>query len=323
MTIIVFEGVTKDGDSVSFKRSGGCLCILGKSPAHLSEINDKMDSRRMVEIQTLTFKDILCESNHFKTPADCKENEVILKRFMKMFPEMRTCISSPKSILSGKGATFDAKRYSLNEIMFAMFHLRTMVSNYSYLKHKAVRGVDLIRHLMTKHNYPFWKVYLASLLKIASCESYINERPYTSHCDIMSKHLGGWDASCFNWKCVEVETFCSLLEGNPPKFNARRDTMMDHLNDNLRYHRNIQAWLSSDATPRNPTHKVLGRVRELMSIKARSSASSQSGVGNLFNSSSSIDEVRWSDVNNYEQLLSESIDQAFEEHGIDTTSFMK
>ena len=226
---------TEEGEVKTFKANGACYRNIGKCNVYLSEVRHSIGYASPV---TLTHENM---ANHI--PATIEERHVeMFSKLWSIIPALRTCISTPAEILSSKRATFDVANYSLNEVMVAMFFMRTLVNTHAAktryhtrLHNTNLRAMD---KLITDKGWSWEKAYLFLL-----CPNHDNE--YAKNPSYQSEHLKGADATCLVFSKIRLKTMFEFLRGEYKGWNYNKRSYKEVLAGSSGYTQNIRSQVKS------------------------------------------------------------------------------
>lgn len=258
-------GRTEDGAVKTFTAAGACYRNIGKDRSYLGEVRNTMDGASPV---TLTHEN-MCNN----IPKGIKDSHIkIFAKLWDIVPALRTCISTPAEILSSKRATFDVANYSLNEVMVAMFFMRTLVNDHA----NDVRGynavpcrdnLELLRMLTEDKGWSWEKSYLFAL-----CPHHNNS--YAKQINYQSKHLGGMDACCFRFNTVSVETMFQFLRGEYEGWSFCDKLYDEVIREDSGYTQNISSQVKTDGAVKG--ERMHGVFADLCSKAMRGCSNSTS-----------------------------------------------
>jgi len=239
MPTIYFNGKNKQGEARSFYASSGCLCLLGRDEGELEGRSQEVTRTGIVELDTITYRQMTKELTD--------DQKKLLKKYMKMFPFMRTVVTPVDDMKDH--ITFNVKDYTLNEVMFAIFHLRVALSlspKFSGISGETKSGIAFMDYLI-KQGYEFWEAYFTAI-----CNSPVDSEgiPHSSY-DYYD-HYNGWDCSCFHFYGTDMTSFETLVSGNIEAPVYKGATLLEHILDMRCYPENIKKWLTSAS----PTHHM-------------------------------------------------------------------
>tara|TARA_R110000851_G_scaffold37930_1_gene97664 strand:+ start:237 stop:1124 length:888 start_codon:yes stop_codon:yes gene_type:complete len=221
--------IYKQGEK-SFPMSGGCLAVMGRTQGSAENVFLKCKREEMTDVHTVTFERILS----FPSSSPQPQYLEVLKKYMGMFPFMRCVLSTPEEILSKHDCTFDAKNFTQNEVMFAMFHIRMLV--YAKQNFDGKRNFVLVNlQKLVDKGVPFWKAYTLCMLPFhASLKE--QQRPFV-------QVLNG-DANTFCLNTLPVKSFKRLVSGKMPTPSYKGLTIYENAKAGHAYPQNISEFLS-------------------------------------------------------------------------------
>lgn len=191
---------SEDNKIVKFEGEGICFAVIGKTDNHIECITTKIR-----DAQPMT----LAHENMANICVDwTEERREAFREAFKVFPQFRTCLSSPDDILDNKRALFDVANYSLNEVMSCMFLMRYFCNDHcdEYENSSFYELEDNVDRILafTDRGYPWWMGFMAMV-----CPSL--GRGYSTDYD-----MGGRDASCFNFGLMSPQDFYLVCTGQYP-----------------------------------------------------------------------------------------------------------
>lgn len=192
----------EDGGVRTFTANDLCYRSLGKMSGYLGAISEKMRGASPVTLTHENMANLIPE-------VVTEEHVSIFKHLWSIVPALRACITTPEEILSSGRATFDVANYSLNECMVGMFFMRTLVNDHAATLRASISGIAprnlaAMYHLIHNKGWSWEKAYMFVLYPTHS-DSFLTSS--------FSSHLGGSDASCFNYQKVAYPTLLSFIAG--------------------------------------------------------------------------------------------------------------
>lgn len=237
MPTVKFSGINKEGKTRHFTVTGGCLACIGRGDSGMRQVRERAKG---VMPLTAQFRDLVSELSIFLG----KEEEWLpyLEPLFTVVKATRTCVTKPIDILRTGMASFDVQNYSYNEVMFAIFHLRSLLNNHCPTNAcNGVQGftgnnygIEHIRFLMEKCGLS-WEAAYTIMLGYYPFNNYPN-----------SAHKGGGDACCFRFEYIPVSTWKQWLAGEYTP-NYCNMTLADKFKSGHGYTENIRDMLNGSA----------------------------------------------------------------------------
>lgn len=226
MPRVKFTGVKSDNTTHTFEVSGGCLACIGRSPGTMVSLRERFAGS---DPALLSFVD--CNNMDVTDPD-------ILRPLWSMGGLMRSCLSTPETICEKRNALFNIRDFSYNEVMFAMFHLRTLCNDHAGYIGWIRDGMRMSAEAFIKESMEAgltWKEsYVLSL--IPEINKQTGRLQYTHH--------GRGDASCFSFG-MPCERLADWLNGriHMDSLDFDTDRMARKLEKGEQYTQNIEYML--------------------------------------------------------------------------------
>lgn len=191
---------SEDNKIIKFEGEGVCFAVIGKTEHHIERITDKIHDAQPMTLAHLNMANIDIDWTE-------KRREVFREAF-KVFPQFRTCLSTPDDILDNERALFDVANYSLNEVMSCMFLMRYFCNDHCEGYHNSsfddlCLNVDRIL-AFTERGHPWWMGFMAMVCPSLGID-------YSTGYD-----MGGRDASCFGFQRMSPKDFYLVCTGQYP-----------------------------------------------------------------------------------------------------------
>lgn len=238
MPKLTLKGTNKDEKPVHINIAGICLAILGKVDAKVEYLQSRLEDKCVASLETLTYHNMNVCGTDFN-----KDDVEVLTKLMGLMPFMRTCITKPKSLLDGDYPVFDIANYPLNEIMYAIFHLRVLLE-YQY-NGRDNRFFDIVSRL--KDKYPLWAIYLAG---VSNRLTGFDKEDYCYH-------LCGIDACCYRFDKITWGGWSVFMRGELTKKHVtwdEGDTLFENITEGNVYKQTMRKFLTNVST--RPSRKL-------------------------------------------------------------------
>lgn len=208
---VIFYGKNKAGEDVELRSNGGCLGHTGKLPSQVERISYSLEQEEgFVSVDRIRFLDINYGFNGKKVSHN-PISERILNWPLSWDFIKEVVLTDAETILKKGYCDFDATK-PYNQVMLAMFHLRSFVNRsggsrrctnrvLSFDHTESLLNLGFIEKLITMGT-PMWKAYVIMMAPSSNSDDY---------------HHAGFDSSCIHsYKKISVARMKEWMTGKAP-----------------------------------------------------------------------------------------------------------
>lgn len=236
MPRVTIYGLTESGKEASFSISGICFAILGKTESRLENIYWMLTKKGIHQLKTLKWTDV--------SPArKCLD---AIQYVFDTYDFMRTCISTPEEIVESNKAVFDIENYTLNEVMHAIFHLRSM-STLERIFNSDISNGEFFKKATSSGMHPAYAYALSMMPPIGDFK-----RTRTSSVETLKpisrekghEHIWSNDSNCFNFRLMDLNRYLDICSGKYQKDPSEYEggTLQENLGNQEKYIQNMSKY---------------------------------------------------------------------------------